>query len=131
MKNKYAFKQKLLSYAKLLELTPQERLNCLCWSLKDKAAEFCALVSETSSLSYNQLLNKLERRFGDTELQADALVKFQKSAQSAGEELEDWADRVQMLTAKAFNGLPETYANNRIVMQFCQGLADKETAYQL
>ena len=128
-KNWYAFKQKFLSYAKLLELTPQERLNCLRWSLTDKAAEFSALGSETTS--YDQLLNKLERRFGDTELQADALVKFQKSTQCAGEELEDWADRVQMLAAKAFKGLPETYANNQIVMQFCQGLTDKETAYQV
>ena len=76
-KNWYAFKQKFSSYAKLLELTPQERLNCLRWSLTDKAAEFSALGSETSSLSYDQLLNKLERRFGDTELQADALVRFQ------------------------------------------------------
>ena len=75
-KNWYAFKQKFSSYAKLLELTPQERLNCLRWSLTDKAAEFSALGSETSSLSYDQLLNKLERRFGDTELQADALVRF-------------------------------------------------------
>ena len=128
-KNWYAFKQKIPSYAKLLELTPQERLNCLRWSLTDKAAEFSALGSETSSLSYDQLLNKLERRFGDTELQADALVRFQKSTQCAGEELEDWADRVQMLAAKAFKGLPETYANNQIVMQFCQGLTDKETTY--
>ena len=108
-KNWYAFKQKFSSYAKLLELTPQERLNCLRWSLTDKAAEFSALGSETSSLSYDQLLNKLERRSGDTELQADALVRFQKSAQRAGEELEDWADRIQMLAAKAFKGLPETY----------------------
>ena len=61
----------------------------------------------------------------------DALVRFQKSAQRAGEGLEDWADRVQMLAGKAFKGLPETYANNRIVMQFCQGLTDKETAYQV
>ena len=109
-------------------LTPQERLNCLRWSLTDKAAEFSALVSETSLLSYDQLLNKLERRFGDTELQADALVRFQKSAQRTGEELEDW---VQMLAANAFKGLPETYANNRILMQFCQGLTDKEIAYQV
>ena len=36
-----------------------------------------------------------------------------------------------MLAAKAFKGLPETYANNQIVMQFCQGLTDKETAYQV
>ena len=43
-------------------------------------------------------------------------MRFQKSARRAGEELEDWADRVQMLTAKVFKGLPETYANNQIVM---------------
>ena len=39
-------------------------------------------------------------------------MRFQKSAQCAGEELEDWADRVQMLAVKGFKGLPETYANN-------------------
>ena len=49
-KNWYAFKEKFLSYAKLLVLTLQERLNCLRWSLTDKADEFSAFGSETSSL---------------------------------------------------------------------------------
>ena len=52
--NWYAFKQKFLSYAELQELTPQERIDCLWLSLKDKAAEYFVLVSETNALSYDQ-----------------------------------------------------------------------------
>ena len=88
--NWYAFKQKFLSYAELQELTPQERIDCLCLSLKDKAAEYFVLVSETNALSYDQLLSKLERRFGDTELPAAALVRFQKATQSESEDIENW-----------------------------------------
>ena len=57
-------------------------VDCLCLSLKDKAAEYFVLVSETNALSYDQLLSKLEMRFGDTELPAAALVRFQKATQS-------------------------------------------------
>ena len=39
LENLYAFKYKFTKYAETLEL-----LNCLCWSLKGKAEEFCALV---------------------------------------------------------------------------------------
>ena len=127
--NWYAFKQKFLSYAELQELTPQVKIDCLCLSLKDKAAEYFVLVSE--ALSYDQLLSKLERRFGDTELPAAALVRFQKATQSESEDLENWSDRVHMLARPAFKGLPQTYINNQIVMRFCQGLTDKEAAYQV
>ena len=130
-KNWYTFKQKFLSYAELQELTPQERIDCLCLSLKDKAAEYFVIVSETNALSYDQLLSKLERRFGDTELPAAALVRFQKATQSESEDLENWSDRVHMLARPAFKGLPQTYINNQIVIQFCQGLTDKEAAYQV
>ena len=129
--NWYAFKQKFLSYAELQELTPQERIDCLCLSLKDKAAEYFVLVSETNALPYDQLLSKLELRFGDTELPAAALVRFQKATQSESEDLENWSDRVHMLARPAFKGLLQTYINNQIVMRFCQGLTDKETAYQV
>ena len=129
--NWYAFKQKFLGYVELQELTPQERIDCLCLSLKDKAAEYFVLVSETNALSYDQLLSKLERRFGDTELPAAALVRFQKATQSESEDLENWSDRVHMLARPAFKGIPQTYINNQIEMQFCQGLTDKEAAYQV
>ena len=93
------------------ELTPQEIIDCLCLSLKLKAAEYFVIVSETNALSYDQLLSKLEQRFGDTELPAAALVRFRKATQSESEDLENWIDRVHILARPAFKGLPQTYIN--------------------
>ena len=46
--------------------------------------------------------------------------------QFQGEDLEDWADRVQTLANKAFKGLPEHHMTKQAVVRFCQGCYDKE-----
>ena len=125
------FKEKFKKCALVLEWTPDECLTGLCWSLTDKAADFYAVITDRDKLSYQQLMKKLENRFGARELPATAQARFQQATQNTGESLEDWADRIVTLATRAFRELPESYANQQAVVRFCQGLLDKEVASQV
>ena len=125
------FKEKFKKCALVLEWTPDECLTGLCWSLTDKAADFYAVITDRDKLSYQQLMKKLENRFGARELPATAQARFQQATQNTGESLEDWADRIVTLATRAFRELPESYANQQAVVRFCQGLLNKEVASQV
>ena len=125
------FKEKFKKCALALEWTPDECLTGLCWSLTDKAADFYAVITDRDKLSYQQLMKKLENRFGARELPATAQARFLQATQNTGESLEDWADRIVTLATRAFRELPESYANQQAVVRFCQGLLDKDVASQV
>lgn len=121
------FRHKFERYAEACEWTEADCYNGLCWSLTEKAAEYCAvLVERGDELSYRSLLSRLERRFGAQELPETAQVRFQQATQGDREDLEDWSDRVLTLASRAFKELPEKYSNQQAVSKFCQGLQDKE-----
>ena len=75
------------------EWTEEECLTALCWSLSGNAADFHAIITEHDDLTYRQVIQRLDQRFGVTELAATAQARFQQSNQSQGETLEDWAFR--------------------------------------
>ena len=70
-------------------------------------------------------MDKLDKRFGMSELPETALIKFQLAAQEKAESLEEWAERVLTLAVPAFQGLPEDYLMKKAVSQFCQGCLDQ------
>ncbi|MES9882036.1 MAG: hypothetical protein ABW185_14260 [Sedimenticola sp.] len=120
------FKQRYLMYAKACAWSSEQCFHTLSWCLSGKAADYSAVVLEREDLNYWQLLDKLENRFGLRELSETAQVRFRQAAQLSGESLEEWADRVMTLAGKAFSKLPDNYTNQQIVIQFCQGIEDKE-----
>ena len=125
--NWLAFKRKFVKFAELSKWTEDQCLYYLCWCLIGKAAAFYAVITERDdSMSYKELMRRLEARFGAPELIQTAHAQFYQALQTVGETLEDWADRVQTLAAKAFRDLPEQHANEQMVVRFCQGLLDKE-----
>ncbi|MCG8079185.1 MAG: hypothetical protein JAY75_23555, partial [Candidatus Thiodiazotropha taylori] len=126
-----AFKQKFNQCAKALEWTTDECFTALSWSLTGKAADFYSVLGDQQGMTYQILLTKLENRFGARELPATAQARFQQASQSSSETLEDWADRVLTLAARAFRELPESYCHQQAVARFCQGLADKAVASQV
>ena len=125
------FNEKFKKCSLALEWTSDECLTGLIWSLTGKAADFYAVISDRDKLSYPQLLKRLENRFGARELPATAQARFQQAKQTAGESLEDWADRIVTLSTRAFRELPETCASQQAVVRFCQGLLDKDVASQV
>ena len=125
--NWLAFKQKFTRYATACEWTSEECLNCLCWCLTDKAADFYAILMERNEhLTYQRLMCRLEKRFGIKELAETAQARFRQATQASGESLEDWADRILTLATKAFKMLPEHYSSKQAVIRFCEGLLDRE-----
>lgn len=130
--NWLAFKQKFTRYATACEWTSSECLNCLCWCLTDKAADFYAILMERNEhLTYRRLMDRLEKRFGVKELAETAHARFQQATQAPGESLEDWADRILTLATKAFKTLPEHYSNKQAVVRFCEGLLDREAGLRV
>ena len=84
--------------------------------LKGKASKFCSSLLKTNDdLTYKQLLRKLGDRFGDLNFGAAAHAQFNQAVQKKDESLEDWADRVQDLAAKAFKKLPDEYCCKQAV----------------
>ena len=123
------FKLKFQKYADAYDWTEEDCLNCLCWALTGKAADFYALLIEQNKHSpFRSLMQRLEKRFGITELPEEAQVRFFKAAQEYDESLEDWSDRVMMLASRAFKELPSSYATQQSVLRFCFGLYDKKVA---
>ena len=127
-----AFKHKFSTYATAFGWTSEDCLNCLSVSLTEKAADFYAiLLEQKQKLTYRQLLSKLERRFGCTELPSVTQGLFEQATQAPGESLEDWADRVMTLATRAFRDLPEGYATEKTVLRICQGLADRKIGFEV
>ena len=123
----FQFQDKFQDYAEELDWTPSECKACLKWCLRGKAAKFCnSLLKVNEDLTYKQLLRKLGDRFGDLDLRAVAYSQFNHAYQGEEESLEDWADRVQELAAKAFKDLPNEYCCEQAVQRFCEGMTDGE-----
>ena len=75
--NWLAFKQKFTRYAIACEWTSEECLNCLCWCLTNKAADFYAILMERNKhLKYRRLMSRLEKRFGIKDLAETAQARF-------------------------------------------------------
>ena len=80
--NWLAFKQKFTRYATACEWTSEECLNCLCWCLTDKAADFYAILMEGNEhLTYRRLMCRLEKHFGIKELAETAQTRFRQATQ--------------------------------------------------
>ncbi|KAH3874178.1 hypothetical protein DPMN_037420 [Dreissena polymorpha] len=121
------FYTKFDRYATLNDWDPQKMKEYLCLSLTGKASEFYALVTDKQdNLSFVNIVEKLERRYGDKELPETAMIKFSNATQTHDETIDDWADRVLTLATKAFRHLPDNYMNEQVVLRLCLGLNDKE-----
>ncbi len=90
-------------------------VHCLQWCCLGKRPT--SRYGYTTSMSFRQLLAKLESRFGQ-ELVETVQVKFQTAAQQPGEGLSDWADRIRSLAARAFQDLPEHYCTQHQSIDF-------------
>ena len=126
------FKDKFQGYAEQMDWTPSECKACLKWCLTGTASKFCnSLLKTNKDLTYKKLLKKLGDRFGDDDLGATAHAQFNQAIQKKEETLEDWADRVQELAARAFKKLPDDYCNNQAVQMFCEGKLDSEAGHSV
>ncbi|KAH3889421.1 hypothetical protein DPMN_013475 [Dreissena polymorpha] len=77
-------------------------------------------------LSFFEVVDKLERRFGYRDLPETARVTFSSARQGDDESVDDWADRVMTLASEAYMDLPEAYMLQESILRFCMGAIVKE-----
>lgn len=124
-----AFRQKFDTYADAYDWSAGECKSCLCWSLTGKASDFYATITEMDEgMTFNHIMTRLEKRFGEKDLDETAQVRFHQAMQKEGEKLDDWADRVTKLANLALWDLPERHVTRQAVLRFCQGLRDTDAA---
>ncbi|KAH3862946.1 hypothetical protein DPMN_025921 [Dreissena polymorpha] len=73
-------------------------------------------------------MKKFKKRFGGKELVETAQARFNQACQESNQSLELWADRVQMLSLRAFRKVSEKYAASQAVNRFCLGLENREAS---
>ena len=122
-----AFEMKFTSYALAKQWTPAQCREYLCWCLEGKASEFyTATLKRDAGIEMRDLMQKMKRRFGKSDLPETAQVKLGTLCQESDESLESWCDRVQSIALQAFENLPEEYVRKRVIYQICHGCLDKE-----
>ena len=120
------FHAKFTRFAAVNRLNAEENRDCLCLSLLDTASEYHAMVTDQEpDISFDNLMAKIGKRFGNQELPETAMIRFSNAKQGKDEHLDEWVNRVLTLATKAFRQLPDDYMNKQSVLRFCHGLYDK------
>ncbi|KAH3701154.1 hypothetical protein DPMN_076137 [Dreissena polymorpha] len=121
-----SLRSKFYRYVVVNDWSEREKRDYLCLYLTDTASDYHTLITDkTPNITYNGIIEKLERRFGCQELPETAMIKFSNACQQKDEFLDDWADRVMTLATHAFRDLPDEHMNRQTILRFCHGLVDE------
>ena len=77
-------------------------------------------------MHYQDIMQRLEKRFGFAEIHETAQIKLHSLTQIADESIEEWADRVLQLASRAFQNLPEEFMINQAISRICHGCNDRD-----
>uniref|UniRef100_K1R5Z5 Uncharacterized protein n=1 Tax=Magallana gigas TaxID=29159 RepID=K1R5Z5_MAGGI len=92
-------------YAEMHGLLEHEKRAHLCWSMTGSAARFClGRVRRNKEISYDELIQCMEKRFNLRKLTETVRLQFQSARQAPGD-LDEWAERILSLADKAFGRL--------------------------
>ena len=117
-------KYEMHSYA--YQWTNIQKRAHLCWAMTGTARKYCsAIIRMEKNIAFEELANRMEKRFNLRKLVATLQVQFNNARQSEKEDIVEWADRLLPLADKAFRDLPDEYVTNQIVIKLCQGCIDK------
>lgn len=123
-----SFYMQFKMYASIKGWTEEQKLHNLCLCLKDKALDFYVCQSEFIQDDFEQMVYKMEKRFGKKDIAETLRDRFNRMRQKVDEPLEEWAERVQKIAQEAYVNLPEEFMAKEVVRKFCQGISDRETA---
>ena len=122
-----SFVVKFEMYADAYQWTDTQKRAQLCWAMTGTAGKFCsAILRREKNITFQELVNRMEKRFNLRKLVATLQVQFNNARQSENEDIDEWADRLLALADKAFRDLPEDYVTNQVVTKLCQGCLDKQ-----
>ena len=85
------------------------------------AGKYCsAIIRREKNIAFEELVNRMEKRFNLRKLVATLQVQFNNARQSENEDIDEWTDRLIALADKAFCDLPDEYVKNQVVIKLCQ-----------
>ena len=121
-----AFLTKFSAFADLEGWGPRERRHQMWMSLHGKASDFfSSLMGKDHGTSYPEVLEQMERRFGESAAPEMAQMEFANASQQPEESIRAWEDRVVTLADRSFEGAPEEVVQRQALIKFCEGAADK------
>ena len=113
-------------YADAYQWTNVQKRAKLCWAMTGTAGKYCsAIIRREKNIAFEELVNRMEKRFILCKLVATVQVQFNNARQSEIEDIDEWADRLLALALKAFRDLPDEYVIKQVVIKLCQGCIDK------
>ena len=115
-------------YADTLQCKATERRDQLCWCLEGKAGEYyTVIIIRDPNIDYFELMARIEKRFNFGDLLDTLQKQFMVAHQNHSEKLEDWADILLSLAAKAFRDLSEDHIYTQAIWRFAK-VAGQHTA---
>ena len=114
--------------------TPEERLDRLTDSLRDKALDFYGSLDDETRENYHLLSLKLDQRFGCTDPPASMRRKLASLKQRADEKLEEFAERAQKLAQDSyphFDGEAVLIIQTMAMEAFLRGCTHQQAAVQV
>lgn len=108
-------------------ITEQKKKDEFFFCLGGTAAEYFINITEYNpDTTFQEIINRFQKRFGYKDLIETAQLKFNVAKQIPSESNEEWADRCLLLASHAFRTLDEQYMHRQAVMRYCQGMCDRE-----
>ena len=114
--------------ARRMKMTEIDKVDCLLISLRDKAAEFYHTLPQSTLRNYSELIEKLERRFGNIDDPITVRRQLMSLKQNVGEELEEFGERISKLVRQAYPNASTDLQESMAVDHFIRGASDKRAA---
>ena len=118
-----AFKSKFLHFREEFEWNDRECLSCLISCLTGAALELYA--NSARSVDFWSLMRILQTSYGDQESYELSMANFNVAEQRSDETLQQWADHVRRLGAKAFRKSDGQIERDQVIQRFCMGAHEK------
>jgi hypothetical protein len=113
-------------YADAYQWNNVQKRAQLCWAMTGTVGKYCsAIIRRENNIAFEELLNRMEKRFNLHKLVPTLQVQFNNARQNENEDIDEWADRLLALADKAFRDLPDEYVTIQVVIKLCQGCLNK------
>ena len=108
--------------------TEEQKLDKLIECLRDKALKYFSSRPTQDQKNYQKLSTKLEERFGKKDLPHIIRRQLQDIKQDPEESVEEFADKVQDMTADGYPDTPENCKQTVAIDVFLRGCTNKQAA---
>ena len=121
-----AFKHQFLGLSKCSRWGEEEKRLRLLSSLKGEAAEYIFQLQDFSELSFDQLVESLERRFGDHRKKSYFLSQLETRRLGRTESIAEYVADIRTLATKGYPAADRETIESICIRHFIRGLGDQQ-----